>query len=107
MGRPSKDGRYVNFYMSAGLFDELVKVSEIEERTKTAILEDALQEYIAPYRNVNGEINPVKAIYKKTGEVCLVLDTEMVVKRKYYRILLNGEIMSVRDWEVMIDKEEK
>lgn len=107
MGRPSKDGRYVNFYMSTGLFEELVKVSDIEERTKTAILEDALQEYIAPYRNANGEINPVKAIYKKTGEVCLVLDTEMVVKRKYYRILLNGEIMSVRDWEVMIDKEEK
>lgn len=107
MGRPAKEGRYVNFYMSAGLFDELVKVASAEGRTKTSILEDALQEYIAPYRNVNGEINPVKAIYKKTGEACLILDTEMVVKRKYYRILLNGEIMSVRDWEAMIDKEEK
>lgn len=95
MGRPSKDGRYVNFYMSAGLFDELVKVADIEGRTKTAILEDALKQYIIAYHNEKGEINTVDAVYVKTKKPCVILDKIIIGRKEFYKIFTDEDVFTV------------
>lgn len=101
MGRPPKDGRYVNFYMATALFNKLVMVSQIEGKTKTTILEDALNQYIEPYQNADGEVNAVYATYVKTGKPCVVLDTMQLGKKKYYKIYVNGEILTVPMWDII------
>ena len=104
MGRPPKDGKYVNFYMDSNLFDKLVKVSEVTGKTKTFVLEEALRQYIEPYLDENGEVNATKAIYVPRKCPCLILAVEQVVNRKYYRILLDGEILTVRAYDIVLKR---
>lgn len=95
MGRPPKDGRYVNFYMDTTLFNKLVMVSQIEGKTKTSILEDALNQYIEPFQNSIGEISPLQAIYVKSGKSCMVLDTITIGSKEYCKIFTDGKILTV------------
>ena len=101
MGRPPKDGRYVNFYMDTTLFNKLVMVSQIEGKTKNTILEDALKQYIEPFQNINGKIDVREAIYVKTGKSCVVLDTTQVGKKNYCKIFTDGEILTVPMWDIV------
>ena len=102
MGRPAKDGRFANFYMDATLIKKLDKVVELTGKSKTAVLEDALRQYLEPFCNAEGNIEPKEAVYVPTGQACLILAIEQVVQRKYYRILVDGEIKSVRAWDVAV-----
>lgn len=95
MGRPPKDGRYVNFLMDVGIFEQLVKVAEIEGRTKTAILENALKQYISAYRNENGEINAVEATYTDKKKPCKLLDTVKIGEKMYCKIYFDGDVLTV------------
>ena len=88
MGRPAKDGRFANFYMDATLINKLDK--------------DALRQYLEPFCNAEGNIEPKEAVYVPTGQACVILAIEQVVQRKYYRILVDGEIKSVRAWDVAV-----
>ena len=46
MARPKKEGKFVNFYMDAGVYAGLVKFSEETGLTKTMTMERALKQYI-------------------------------------------------------------
>ena len=102
MGRPAKDGKFANFYIDAMLINKLDKVVELTGKSKTAVLEDALRQYIEPFCNADGNIEPKEAVYIPTGQACMILAIEQVVQRKYYRILVDGEIKSVRAWDVAV-----
>ena len=81
--------------MDISLFDKLVKVSEIEKRSKTAVLEEALNQYVEPYQNAKGEIFPSQAIYVKSGESCMVLDMITIGSKEYCKIFTDGKILTV------------
>ena len=103
MGRPSKDGRFVNFLMDNKIFEQLVKVANLQGCTKTNMIERALQQYIEPFLNAKGEIEPIEAIYVKSGQSCMVIDTIIIGNKKYCKIFTEGELLTVPEHDVVID----
>ncbi len=95
MGRPAKDGKFVNFLLEAKLIQQLEQVVGIVGGTKTAFLENALKERIEAFYNSDGEINPVDALYVVENNPCVILDTLKVNGRKYYKIYYDGDILTV------------
>ncbi len=95
MGRPAKDGKFVNFMLERKLINELEQVVGIVGGTKTAFLENALKERIEAFYNSDGEINPVEALYVVDNNPCVILDTLKVNGRKYYKIYYDGDILTV------------
>ena len=104
MGRPPKDGKYVNFLMDRKLASQLEKVSVIAGKSKTAIMEEALCKYIEPFCQSDGKINAVEAIYVKMGKSCVVLDTFALNVNSdiYHKIFVDGVILTVPMRDVVI-----
>jgi len=104
MGRPSKNGRFVNFLIPKPLLAELETVASIMGITKTAVLEHAMQEYFEPFHNASGEINAVEATYVPEGKPCFVLDTITMQEKKHYRIFFGGDIITVPARDIVLPK---
>ena len=101
MGRPSKDGKFVNFLMDTELVKKLEDISTVTKKSKTAVLEKALREYIEPFYNVDGNIIPREAVYVPDGQPCVVLDEMEMRGKKYYKIYYNDDIVVVPAREVV------
>ena len=95
MGRPAKNGKFVNFLMNVNLIDRLEIVASLLVMSKTAVLEDALKEYLEPFCNADGEVDAYESIYVPEKKECLVLDTFKIEGKKYCRIFYNGDIITV------------
>ncbi len=95
MGRPAKDGRFVNFLMDTAIFEKLAQVANLTGKTRTYIIEESLKQYIEPFCNAKGEIDAVEAIYVKKRKPCMVLDTITIGDAKYCKILVDGDIETV------------
>lgn len=46
MPRPKKDSKALNVMLDAKIYNKLEAISKVEKRTKTAIIELALEEYL-------------------------------------------------------------
>lgn len=102
MGRPSKDGKFVNFLMDTELVRQLDKVSEITGKTKTAIMEEALHQYIEPFRSRSGVIATRDGMYIPAGKPCMVLDSVDVGGKKFYKIYFEGDVITVEAFLVSL-----
>lgn len=104
MGRPPKDGKFVNVLMDKALKEEFEKVVGITGKTKTAVIETALRQYIEPFCDGDGKVHPKEAVYVKTGQSCIVLKAVKVKDKVHYRIYYEGEILTVPEWDIVISK---
>lgn len=55
MARPTKDGHSINVYMDSVLYDNLTVFSNMSGKTKTTIIEEALQSFLMQYINPEGD----------------------------------------------------
>ena len=51
MARQKKEGTYINVKIRQDIYDEFVKCCEREDRTKTAVLERMMKQYLDNQRN--------------------------------------------------------
>lgn len=110
MSKERKDGRYLNCYITRNLLEDFENVCYTIGKTKTSILEDAMKKAIEPFysRGPSGTADPVlnlrEGVYKtdnpkKPGKMkrvrCVVIDNITVMGWPYYKIWVDGELMSV------------
>lgn len=104
-----KDGRYLNCYITRTLLEEFEVVCDIQGRTKTGVLEEAMQKAIDPFYS-RGEdgceepmLDPVDGIYKmphpkkpdKTKKVkCVILDKVKLFGVMSYKIYIKAALGS-------------
>ena len=102
MGRPAKNGRFVNFLMDTDLVDKVDKVAAITGKTKTALFEEALRQYLEPFCNRAGVIAPRNGMYISAGKPCMVLDSIDVGGKKFYKIDFEGDVITVEAFLVSL-----
>lgn len=102
MGRPAKNGRFANFYISKDLLEQFETVVSIIGKTKTAVIEDILKEYVERFYDSDGKIHPVQAMYIREDKSCVVLRSMQVRGKQYYRIFYNGEFINVPERDIVI-----
>jgi hypothetical protein len=110
MSKERKDGRYLNCYITRTLLEEFETVCAIQGRTKTSVLEQAMQTAIDPFysKGTTGcdkpTLKPTAGIYKmsnpnKPGKIkkvpCIVLDHIVIFGVPYVKIWANKELISV------------
>ena len=105
MGRPAKDGKFVNFLMDSALVKKIDQVAAITGKTKTTVMETALRQYIEPFCQTDGTIHAVEGIYVKTKKSCKVLDAFALTAESdiYYKIFVDGTILTVPARDVVVD----
>jgi len=113
LGRPTKDGVSFNCKLSSKISEELEFISKLEGKTKTSIVEDAIAEYLNPYRNSKGNISFVPAYLLSgaselerrvaeiegreveiTKEKCFIIEETSMFGAPYYKIY-NPEIKNI------------
>ena len=105
-----KDGRYLNCYITRTLLEEFEIVCDIQGRTKTGVLEEAMQKVIDPFysRGENGceipILDPKVAIYKaphpkKPGKIkkkkCFDIDKRTILGVPSYKICVGSDLLTV------------
>lgn len=110
MSKERKDGRYLNCYITRVLLEQFEEVCYAIGKTKTSILEEAMQKAIEPFysRGPSGTGEPVlnlrEGFYKmdnpkRPGKIkkvrCIVIDNVTVMGWPYCKIWCNGQFESV------------
>ncbi|MBO5435632.1 hypothetical protein J6A31_07550 [bacterium] len=106
--KTKKDGRYFNCYIDRRLFDEFEAVCDLYGKTKTRILEEAMQKIISPFYTYVEDGSPVLNIRDgyyigvaednadvKVKFPCKILGTTMISGEPYVKIFKDDKIIQV------------
>ena len=103
MQKERKDGKYFNCYIKRKLLEEFEVVCKIQGKTKTSVLEEAMQLIVDPFYN-RGEsgleepvIDPRPGVYMHNGKEipCVILDDRIICGKLHYCIWADNTLVTV------------
>lgn len=94
-----KDGRYLNCYIERTLLDDFELVCEVQHKTKTKVLENAMRGVINDF--ISGP-SVKDGVYLKEGIDCKVVGTVDLIGEPYLVIFYNGELHRVPATDVAV-----
>ena len=76
---------------------DLTALSEIMDKEEIEILQEAVEQYIQPYRNQNGELKAFYGCYEVNGEEkeCKILGAITLFGQPYLKVLVDGKMTKV------------
>lgn len=104
--KAKKDGRYLNCFIDRKLLDEFEQIVDLMGKTKTRVLEDAMQRVVSPFYDENGELNIKDGYYLEGAQQqsigldvditkipCKVLSNCTMMGNPYVTIWKDGQII--------------
>lgn len=102
--KQKKNGRYLNCYIQSDILDDFEEISQMVGKTKTSLLEEAMDKIVSPYRDPETNRVDIKdGIFtddNMTTSPCKILYHCERLGQQYTAIYKNGMFLKVLSTKV-------